>query len=136
MPDRKRASASCQIVAAALVITTAGRAQAATRLGLPSEAAPVEIRIVSTEFKFMPAKIRVASGRAVTLILDNSGAETEHGIFVPAFRFHLQAEAGKVVQRTIVFDKPGEFDFLCDLPGHGEAGMKGTLTVGAPSAAR
>jgi hypothetical protein len=28
---------------------------------------------------------------------DNSGAETEHGIVVPAFRFRLQAEAGKVV---------------------------------------
>ena len=71
----------------------------------------------------------VSIGRAVALVLDNTGAETEHGIVVPGFRFRLQAEAGKVVQRTIVFDKAGEFDLLCDLPGHSEAGMRGKLIV-------
>ena len=79
----------------------------------------------------MPAKVRVIAGRAVTLILDNSGGETEHGLFLPAFNFRLQAKAGEVARQSFVFEKPGEYDFVCDLPGHREAGMKGTLTVGA-----
>ncbi|MGH6856597.1 MAG: plastocyanin/azurin family copper-binding protein [Methylocella sp.] len=28
-----------------------------------------------------------------------------------------------------MIEKPGEYEFICDLPGHREAGMKGTLIV-------
>jgi plastocyanin len=102
---------------------------------LASETNPAEIRMVSTEFKFAPAKVSVTAGRAVALVLDNSGAETEHGNSVPAFGFRLEAKAGS--RKTFVFAKPGEYDLSCDLPGHREAGMKGTLIVSAfcPAAA-
>jgi len=30
-----------------------------------------------------------------------------------------------------VFEKPGEYEYSCDLPGHRDAGMKGTLIVRA-----
>jgi plastocyanin len=64
------------------------------------------------------------------LVLDNSQAETEHGIKMPAFGFYLIAKGGQVTRKTFIFDKPGEF--MCDLPGHQEAGMKGKLTVSGP----
>jgi plastocyanin len=92
-------------------------------------AGPVEIKIISTEFRFAPGKLWAVAGREVTLVLDNSRAETEHGIFIPAFGFHLDAKAGEIARKKAVFDKPGEYDFLCDLPGHSEAGMKGKLIV-------
>jgi hypothetical protein len=44
-----------------------------------------EVWVASTEFKFVPATVRVIAGRSVTLVLDNSQAETEHGIKLPAF---------------------------------------------------
>jgi plastocyanin len=44
--------------------------------------------IASTDFKFVPATVRVIAGRPVTLVLDNSQAETEHGINLPAFGFY------------------------------------------------
>jgi plastocyanin len=94
-----------------------------------SASSPIEVRIISTEFKYVPAKVGVTVGRTVTFILDNSNAETEHGVIVPAFGFRLEAKAGEVVRTTIVFDRPGEYEFTCDLPGHREAGMKGTLIV-------
>ncbi|MDQ6868736.1 MAG: plastocyanin/azurin family copper-binding protein [Pseudomonadota bacterium] len=28
-----------------------------------------------------------------------------------------------------MFDKAGEYEYICDLPGHPDAGMKGTLIV-------
>ena len=71
----------------------------------------------------------VAGGHAVTLVLDNSGAETEHGLFVVASGFRLQAKAGEIVRKNTVFEKPGEYEFVCDLPGHRDAGMTGTLIV-------
>lgn len=114
-----------------VVILTAAKGQVEEfpALSALNEARPTEIRIVSTEFKYMPPKIQIAAGHKVTLILDNSGAETEHGLFLPAFNFRLDAKAGDVARKTAVFDKPGDYDFICDLPGHSEAGMKGMLTV-------
>lgn len=91
-----------------------------------------EVWIASTEFKFVPATVRVTAGRSVTLVLDNSQAETEHGIKLPTFGFYLIASAGQVIRKTFIFDKPGVYKFMCDLPGHQEAGMKGKLIVGGP----
>src|SRR5580704_14221490 len=91
-----------------------------------------EVWIASTEFKFVPATVRVSGGHSVTLVLDNSQAETEHGINLPAFGFYLIARAGQVTRKTFIFDKPGVYEFMCDLPGHQEAGMKGKLIVSGP----
>ncbi len=106
------------------------RAQAQVAALDPSnETKLAEVRIVSTEFRFSPATVLVSAGRVVTLVLDNSGAETEHGLFLPALGFHLQAKAGETAHKNTVFEKPGEYEFVCDLPGHQEAGMTGTVIV-------
>jgi plastocyanin len=133
MVDRNRLPrrALFHFVIATLALMAAAHAQADVTSTLPGETQPVEIKIISREFVFLPAKVRVPAGRAVTLVLDNSEAETEHGIFVSAFGFRLAAMAGEIVRKTAVFDKPGGYEFTCDLPGHREAGMKGTLIVSA-----
>lgn len=123
--------------AAVAIGSAAGaQAQAVPATGLKDGTPPAEVRVVSTEFQYSPSKVRVAAGRPATLVLDNGGAETEHGIFVPALGFRLQAKAGEIAQTTLRFDKPGEYDFMCDLPGHREAGMLGKLIVGDVAAKR
>src|SRR5262249_31407463 len=102
---------------------------AAARAQVPGGPQPAEIKIVSSEFKYSPARVLVPAGHAVTIILDNSGAETEHGIFVPALGFRLEAKPGETVRKRALFDKAGDFEFSCDLPGHREAGMRGVLIV-------
>jgi plastocyanin len=88
-----------------------------------------EVKIVSTEFKFAIPTQRIVVGQPVTLVLDNSEAESEHAVFFQALGVRLFAQAGEIVRKTIIFDKAGEFAFVCDLPGHREAGMIGKLTV-------
>jgi uncharacterized cupredoxin-like copper-binding protein len=119
------------IIISAIAISLAALAQAQEISALASlnETKLAEFRIGSTEYKYAPAKVRVAAGRAVTLVLDNSGAETEHGLFVPALGFRLQAKAGEIARKSSVFEKPGAYEFVCDLPGHRDAGMTGTLIV-------
>ncbi len=112
----------------AMPSVTMAQAQVAA-LAPSNEIKPAEVRIVSTEFRFTPATVSVAAGRAVTLVLDNRGAETEHGLYVPGLRFRLQAKAGEIARKNIVVEKPGKYDFTCDLPGHRDAGMMGTLIV-------
>src|SRR3984893_16990331 len=67
-----------------------------------NETKPAEVRIVSTEFRFSPATVLVATGRVVTLVLDNRGGETEHGLFVPRLGFRLQAKAGEIARKDIL----------------------------------
>jgi plastocyanin len=130
MLDRKKASRFALFhFAASLALVAAGHAKADLTSPPSGASQPVEIKIVSTEFKYSPAKVWVAPRREVTLVLDNSGAETEHGIIIPAFGFRLTAAAGEIVRKTVVFDRPGDYEFTCDLPGHREMGMKGTLIV-------
>jgi len=107
----------------------AAPAQAEDILASLNDSTPAEVGIVATEFQYAPAKVRVAAGRPVMLVLDNSGAETEHGLFVPSLGFRLQAKGGEIARKRSVFEKPGEYEFMCDLPGHGDAGMTGTLVV-------
>jgi plastocyanin len=118
------------LIIAALALVAAVQARAEGAPAPLGEVPPAEIKIVSTEFKYSPAKVWVAAGREVTLVLDNSGAETEHGIIIPAFGFRLTAMAGEIARKTAVFDAPGEYEFSCDLPGHREMGMRGVLIVG------
>jgi len=122
-----------KVAMAAITMLSAARTQA-EEIAVPgplNETKTAEVRIVSTEFGYAPAKVMVIAGRAVTLVLDNSGAETEHDLFVPAFGFRLRAKAGETARKSTVFEKPGEYEYSCDLPGHRDAGMKGTLIVRA-----
>jgi plastocyanin len=56
--------------------------QAAENAVRPEAPGAGEVWVASTEFKYAPANVRVTAGRMVTLVLDNSGGETEHGLFV------------------------------------------------------
>ena len=103
--------------------------QAAENAVRPEAPGAGEVWVASTEFKYAPANVRVTAGRMVTLVLDNSGGETEHGLFVPGLGFRLQAKAGEIARKNILVEKPGKYDFDCDLPGHRDAGMTGTLIV-------
>ena len=69
----------------------------------------------------------VPAGVPVSLLIDNSRAATEHGLTLVEFGVRL--EVGRVKWRKRSFDRSGEYEFICDLPGHKEAGMKGKLLV-------
>jgi len=54
-----------------------------------------------------------------------SGTETHHG----ARPTEVSVPAGTTVTTTITFRAPGEYPFICHLPGHEAYGMVGTLVV-------
>ena len=126
------ASAASLCLLALIIIIPGPSVQAQTAVGLRKTIlAPsaTELRIVSTEFKFSQSSKPVIAGRPVTIVLDNSQGETEHTIAMPALGLRIFARAGGVMKKDHVFEKPGEYEFVCDLPGHMEAGMKGRFSV-------
>lgn len=90
------------------------------------------VRVIATEFKFNPSALQVPSSRPVTLILDNQGT-IQHDLTgqVGGVNVHLVANAGQTARGEFTFDKPGEYELICSIPGHKEAGMKAKLVVGA-----
>lgn len=100
--------------------------------------------------RFTPTEIVATAGVPITVTLINTdpiahewlvgdaafherhrtGTEVHHGDR-PA---EVSLEAGATVTTTVVFGQPGEYPFICHLPGHEAYGMAGVLRV-VPAAA-
>jgi len=90
------------------------------------------IKVTMTEFKFSPSDISAPTGKVVfflvnagqashnMVVLDSSGKQVAKSELV---------QAGNDSVFTIDNLTAGTYTFVCDVPGHREAGMVGTLTV-------
>jgi uncharacterized cupredoxin-like copper-binding protein len=117
--------------------------------GAGSAGGPTTLKVDMSEFMFAPQALTVPAGQPITLDLKNIGS-IEHdfiilkkgvvlqGKFDPEKQtddiyFHAMLDAGKA--DTFTFSaptEPGEYQLICGIPGHFQAGMFGTLTVVAP----
>ena len=87
-----------------------------------------EVVLTATEWAFEPETITVEVGEPIILVLRNEGA-IEHDVEFSAFGLHVHAEMGTTATGSFVPDKPGTFEFACEILGHREAGMIGKLVV-------
>ena len=94
------------------------------------------VRVVATEFKYIPSTVVVPAGQPVEIVLDTGQAATEHRFSVPELGLRVDAAAGEFRSKRFTFKKPGEYTVVCDLPGHEEAGMFGRLVVTTQTAGR
>ena len=104
------------------------------------------ITIAATEFAFAPKDLTAAAGK-VKLTLENRG-RTQHELIVLKTDVKpqdLPVSAGRVSEKTSVGEiweteagatathtfalKPGRYVLVCNLPGHFQGGMYGSLTV-------
>ena len=132
---RRPAAPACPttLAVAALAVVLTACAPSGATAGAPaksgaSNAAPSEIRVVASDFKFDPPSIKLPAGRPVTLVLDNRGT-VEHDLHVPALNIELHAMAGKSATATVTAAKAGTYDVDCTIAGHKELGMKGLMVV-------
>ena len=94
--------------------------------------APVRT-LIGEVITFRPGALKVEAGVSFTIDFRNE-SEIEHDVTISGYEFQGGAHAlpGGAAQVTFVIDNPGTYSFYCTLPGHAEAGMVGTLIVGAP----
>ena len=78
------------------------------------------------EFKFTLSKMSVPHG-SVTFTITNKGA-LAHDFSINGKKT-AQIPTGKSTTLTVTFAKAGKYAYMCTVPGHAAAGMKGTLTV-------
>src|SRR5437588_3726653 len=89
----------------------------------------VAVHETATEFAFDHPTLRLQPGQRVTLTLENGG-KTEHDLRIDALDKQVVAKPGQTATAEFTLDQPGSYDFYCAIPGHKEAGMRGTLVVG------
>ena len=90
------------------------------------------IRVVMTEFKYSPSTISASAG-TVSFDLVNQG-RTAHDMVVADSSGKVLGKsslvgAGQEAEFSVQVSQPGTYQIYCDLPGHREAGMSGTLDV-------
>jgi uncharacterized cupredoxin-like copper-binding protein len=109
------------LAAVAVMLTIAVPALAA-----PSHAAATNVSVVASEFKFKVTPATVPAPGAVTFTVTNKG-KLPHDFKIGGKKTPL-VNPGKSAKLTVTL-KAGKFPYLCTVPGHAAAGMKGTLTV-------
>ena len=92
----------------------------------PAAQQATTVTVSMTEFKFVLSKKIVPKG-VVTFKVVNKGA-IAHDFKVNGKKT-ANIAAGKSATLTVTFTKTGKFPYLCTLPSHAPAGMKGVLTV-------
>jgi uncharacterized cupredoxin-like copper-binding protein len=82
----------------------------------------------SGALKFDKTQLNAKSGK-VTIDLTNS-SQTPHAVEVEGNGVEKASKTITGGSSSVTVDlKPGKYEFYCPVPGHKQAGMKGTLTV-------
>lgn len=94
-------------------------------LAARSHSSGTAVTVTATEFKFKLSKTSVKAG-TVTFTVKNAG-HIGHDFKIGGKKTPVIA-SGKSAKLTVTLKK-GKQTYLCTVPGHAAAGMKGKLTV-------
>jgi len=101
------------------------------------------ISITAEDFKFGPAEWRVPVGEFEVEFMNHGNIEHEWAVLVKGARISTEDEfeeelvlfevekqpPGAMITETFEITEPGEYQVICALDGHFNAGMQGTLIV-------
>jgi plastocyanin len=113
--------------------------------GPSSQAPSTNINVTMTDFEYSPRTFTVPAGQAITFRASNNGA-VEHTFVIMKFGIQVldkfsdadlanvywQTKLGPGESQTQTFTAPavpGEYQVVCDTPGHFQAGMFARLIV-------
>ena len=104
-----------------------------TGAGDETATAAMTVEVVSHDIFFEPNEVTIPANTDVTVNLPNEGAAA-HNFSIDALGIDVDMAPGAAEQ--VVINAPaGEYEFYCNVPGHKEAGMVGTLIVSEDAAA-
>jgi plastocyanin len=120
--DRYLIADETVVDAAAATPAAGGEEQAAA--GGTGEAVTVE----SYDIYFEPSELSLPADTDVTVTLPNVGV-TLHNFSIDELGIDVDIAPG-ATEETVINAPAGTYEYYCNVPGHKQAGMVGTLTVG------
>jgi uncharacterized cupredoxin-like copper-binding protein len=91
-----------------------------------AHAASTTVTVVAVEFRFRLSTSTVRTGTVIFKV-ENKG-KLKHDFKINGVKTPL-ISPGKTATLRVTFKKPGSYYYLCTVPGHAAAGMKGHLRV-------
>ena len=85
------------------------------------------IQVTGKEFSFKLSRTSIAKPGTVTFNFKNAGS-VDHDFKIGGKKTPL-VKPGKSARLVVRFKKKGKYPYLCTVPGHAAAGMKGVFTV-------
>lgn len=95
----------------------------------PAEQAQA-LRIDLADYRFVPGRVTAAPGTLLEVTLTNSSAQP-HELVLSGGSVEFEAEVapGGRFAFGLRYSQPGTYEFVCELPGHSEQGMRGQIIV-------
>lgn len=91
-----------------------------------SSHAATRVTVIERDFAFAPKRITAKAGRIVLSIVNRGSFEHNFKLAGRPASGKLRPGRSRAVTLTL---EQGVYAFLCTVPGHSAAGMKGTLVV-------
>lgn len=112
--------------------TTTGTTTMGTATPAAMAARATQTRTVQgSEFSFEPAELTVEAGRPVTVTYENVGQVQHDWVLLGpdgSELAHAHAKPGETATAEFTLE-PGTYEVVCTVPGHADAGMRGTVTA-------
>ena len=130
---RPRGGGALVVVSVLLTVATvvgfgrSARASGDVGAAAQTQAAAKTIQVKGGEFFFRLSTKTVAKPGKVTFVFKNVG-HVLHDFKINGKKTPL-TRPGKTARLVVTFKKKGKYRYLCTVPGHAAAGMRGTLTV-------
>src|SRR5215218_4593001 len=132
VPTMSDAAAQATREAASAPAATPG-AEGGTPTTNTTTTTAMTVDVVAQDIFFEPKELTIPANTDVTMNVRNEGA-APHNFSIDALGISVDIAAGE--SKQVVINAPGgEYEFYCNVPGHKEAGMVGTLTVSEEAAA-
>jgi uncharacterized cupredoxin-like copper-binding protein len=128
-----------------LFVWVAGMSLLLAACGAKAAGASTKIDVTLSDFQFQPNEFTVPAGQDITLNVTNSGGVVHSFVIMnkgqsagtefnqedqPNVYWSIEVQGGGSTSTTFVAPKdPGEYEIVCHVPGHLQAGMMGKLTV-------
>ena len=84
--------------------------------------------VAMKEMAFVPEELHAAPGQEI--YVENVGSLL-HSMLVVGLGKGVEVASGEARSFTLPEDVTGTYEIICDIPGHRELGMVGTLTIGS-----
>jgi uncharacterized cupredoxin-like copper-binding protein len=124
----KRLTTHSIVVLATLAFAALAFAQlASARTDGQTTATASTIQVKGGEFYFKLSTRSIAKPGKVTFVFKNVG-HVSHDFKISGKKTPL-IRPGKTTRLVVTFKKKGKYTYLCTVPGHAAAGMKGVFTV-------
>jgi plastocyanin len=94
----------------------------------PAAPAAQALTVTSFDIYFEPAELTIPADQDVVVALPNQGA-SPHNFAIDELGISVDQPAGATDLSTTINAPAGEYEYYCNVPGHKQAGMVGTLTV-------